>query len=368
MKKNLLFLLALAVLIISSCNKENLPNNYSGSLTSGNVTIIAGSGGQGSGNGTGENASFDNPTSLALDTSGNIYVADYRNNLIRKVTAAGVVTTLAGTGVVGDGNGAPSVATFSQPIGIATDKYGNVYVADSNNNLIREISVSGVVSTFAGTGVPGAVNGTASTATFNYPEGLAVDTLGNVYVADYGNNLIREISSAGMVTTLAGDGGQGAVNGLDTAAMFNEPTAIAVDVSGNVYVSDFGNNMIRKISVSGGVTTLAGSGSTGVINGTGSTATFNGPTGVAVDASGNVYAADYGNNVIREITPAGAVTTLAGAGASGTSSQTYTFNGPYGIALDVSGNIYVALYGNSTIVKVIRATDLAERSKRLAKK
>jgi sugar lactone lactonase YvrE len=226
MKKNLLFLLISAALILTSCSKQD-EGNYSNGSTQANISYL------------GNNISFYNPTSVALDTSGNVYVADFRNNLIREINTTGVGSTLAGTGAVGNANGAPSVASFNLPTGVALDIYGNVYVADSNNNLIREISTSGVVSTFAGTGAQGAANGAASAATFNYPEGIAVDTLGNVYVADYGNNMIREISAAGVVTTLAGNGTAGANNAVDTAATFYEPASVAVDVSGNVYVADY---------------------------------------------------------------------------------------------------------------------------------
>ncbi len=352
MKKNSpLFLIT--ALLITSCGKElefNTPPNSSSSSNS--ISTFAGSGIQGSANGTGINASFYQPTGVATDASGNIYVADFRNSLIRKISPAGLVTTLAGSGTQGSANGTGVYASFYQPTSVAADASGNIYVADDGNHLIREISPAGAVTTLAGSGVQGAANGTGTAASFSYPQGVAVDASGNVYVADYGNNMVREITAAGIVTTLAGSGTPGSTNGISTAALFNEPTGVAVDATGNVYVADYGNNLIREISPAGVVTTLAGSGTAGSVNGTGTAAAFNQPTGVAVDANGNVYVADYGNNLIREISPAGVVTTL-GSGTGGTGSAT-AFNGPYGIAVDTAGNVYVAEYGNSTILKITR--------------
>ena len=175
-------------------------------------------------------------------------------------------------------------------------------MADQINHMIREISPSGVVTTLAGNGHPGSGNGTGAAAYFFYPTGVAVDAAGNVYVADSYNNLIRKISQYGVVTTLAGSGQKGSAIGPGTTASFNSPTGVAVDIDGNVYVADLNNQMIRKVSASGYVTDLAGSGAIGSTNGVGPVASFNRPTAVAVDASGNVYVADAGNNLIRKIT------------------------------------------------------------------
>jgi len=347
MKKSLPILLIVALFLITSCGKEWLSNTAPATLAL-NVSTLAGSGTQGNSNGTGTNASFYEPTGLAVDTGGNVYVADYRNSLIRKITPDGQVTTFAGGVKPGNGNGNGVYASFNQPTGIAINAAGNIYVADSNNNLIREIDPSGNVTTLAGSGSAGMVNGTGTGASFDNPEGVAVDAAGNVYVADYGNNMIREITPGGVVTTLAGKTTAGSNNGVDTAATFNQPTGVAVDASGNLYVADYGNDLIRLISPAGNVTTFAGSGSSGSSNGTGIAASFNGTTGLATDAAGNVYVADYGNNLIRVITPAGAVTSLGVP----TSPANPIFNRPYGIATDKKGNLYVADYGNSTVVKV----------------
>jgi len=220
------------------------------------VTTLAGSGSQGSANGTGTAASFAWPAGAAVDGSGNVYVADTFNHLIRKITSAGVVTTLAGTGSSGSANGTGTAASFNNPWGVAVDGSGNVYVADQSNHLIRKITAAGVVTTLAGTGSAGSANGTGTAASFNYHWGVAVDGSGNVYVGDSNNHLIRKITSAGVVTTLAGSGSSGSADGTGTAASFRYPTGVAVDGSGNVYVGDLGNHLIRKIT-----TTLA-SGST----------------------------------------------------------------------------------------------------------
>src|SRR6266446_2589763 len=215
----------------------------------------------------------------------------------------------------GSADGTGSAARFNESEGVAVDGAGNVYVADSNNDTIRKITPAGVVTTLAGrAGQVGSADGTGTNALFNYPTGVAVDGAGNVFVADQGNHTIRQITPAGVVTTLAGSAGQsGSADGHGSNARFNQPFGVAVDSGGNVYVADLQNQTIRKITSSGTVTTLAGSaGQTGSVDGTGSAARFNGPAGVAVDGATNVYVADFYNFTIRKITPAGAVTTLAG--------------------------------------------------------
>lgn len=353
MERKLLILSAAALVFISSCEKESVNYINYAQTNPPNVTLLAGNGGQGNNNGTGSIASFNGPTGLAVDTGGNVYVADFTNNMVREITPAGVVTTLAGSGIPGAANGPGINASFYRPAGVALDASGNVYVTDSGNNLIREVGANGTVTTFAGAGTAGFANGSAGVATFISPQGIAIDALGNVYIADNGSNIIRKISAAGMVTTIAGKADStGTSNGIDSLATFNEPTGIAVDATGNIYVADFGNNLIRKISPGGSVTTLAGSGAAGYANGAGGKALFNGPAGIAVDATGNVYVTDFGNNVIREVSPAGVVTTMGNG--LGKSFKKYTFTEPYGIALDAEGNIYVSVYGNNTVQKISR--------------
>lgn len=332
-------------------------NNDSSSGGSGTVTTLAGSGTAGSTNATGTAASFNGPFSVAVDTAGNVYVAEFTSHLIRKVTSTGVVTTLAGTvGSSGSANGTGTAASFYSPSGVAVDSTGNVYVADTFNHLIRKISSTGVVTTLAGTGSSGSTNATGTAASFNGPFSVALDSSNNVYVADSLNNLIRKIDTAGVVTTLAGSGALGSTNGTGTAATFNHPYGVAVDASGNVYVSESAPNLVRKITSAGVVTTLAGTGAVGSANGTGTAASFSDPMGVAVDALGNVYVADYANHLIRKITPAAVVTTLAGiAGTNGSTNgaaTSATFKNPKGLTVDASGNVYVADYGNNLIRKI----------------
>ncbi|CAJ0783391.1 NHL repeat-containing protein [Ralstonia chuxiongensis] len=320
------------------------------------VSTLAGSGQPGSSNGSGTDASFKAPNSLAVDAGGNVYVADTGNNLIRKITPSGAVTTLAGSGSDGYVNGPAASASFSKPTGVAVDATGNVYVADWGNNRIRVISPDGLVATLAGSGLAGSQDGTGTAASFRRPYGVAVDAGGNVYVADSGSNLIRKISTNAVVSTLAGSGGVGGfADGMGSAASFSLPVRITLDTSGNAYVADFYNNRIRKVTPSGVVSTVAGSGSPGSTNGSSADASFNGPYGVAVDASGNVYVADVGNNLIRKVSSDGSVTTFAGSGSSGSSNGLLTqasFNRPQGVAVDSAGQIYIADSANNLIRKI----------------
>jgi DNA-binding beta-propeller fold protein YncE len=322
------------------------------------ITTLAGSPGHlGSADGAGSDARFNQPFGVAIDRGGNVYVADSENSSIRKITPEGEVTTFAGTsGQRGGTDGTGSAARFYVPKGVSTDGIGNIYVADTGNSTIRKITPEGVVSTVAGSPSfpPGSSNGMASLARFNHPYGLAVDAGANVYVADTVNNTIRKVTPEGIVTTLAGTPGQqGFADGAGPNASFFRPYEVAVDGSGgNIYVSDTDNNTIRKITPDGVVTTFAGSpGSFGSDDGQGSAASFISPEGVATDRSGNVYVADSGNYTIRKITPSGVVSTLAGlAGNAGNRNGTGNvarFAGPSGVACDRTGNIYVFDSGQS---------------------
>jgi sugar lactone lactonase YvrE len=219
---------------------------------------LAGYSGQGIADGPAASARFFGPAALALDTNGNLYVADSANNTIRKISSAGSVITLAGLpGISGSTDGSNTVALFSQPQGVCVDNSENVYVADTSNDTIRKLSPAGVVTTFAGqAGVSGSANGLGTNALFSQPQGIAVDGAGNVYVADYGNHTVRKITAAGQVSTLAGlEGNFGSADGSGTNAQFYEPQGVAVDAAGNVYVADTANDTIRKVSSSGAVTT-----------------------------------------------------------------------------------------------------------------
>jgi hypothetical protein len=327
------------------------------------VTTFAGSVGvAGSTNGTGTAALFNKPRGVAVDANNNVYVADSGNDVIRKITPAGVVTTLAGSpGVAGSNDGSATAARFNQPAGIAADTFGYIYVSDTLNDTIRRISASGAVVTLAGAaGQYGSNDGVKSAARFNGPVGLSVDGNGNIFVADTSNNTVREVSASGLVSTVIGAGNNRSNrDGNGSAAQFNSPDGVAVDLNGNVFVGDTADETIRKISPTGVVTTLAGSpGMSGTADGTGSAARFFHPTCLAIDASDNIYVADTGNNSIRKVTPDGVVTTFAGlsgpnnfgsADGTGTAARFY---GPTGIAVDGAGNVYVGDTSNETIRKI----------------
>ena len=321
------------------------------------VSTLAGST-QGYTDGTGTAAQFNFPFGVAVDGAGTVFVADTGSNRIRKVTAAGVVSTLAGSGTSGYADGTGTAAQFKNPYGVAVDGAGTVYVADEGNHRIRKVTAAGVVSTLAGSGTAGFADGTGTAAQFNFPTGVAVDCSGTVYVADYVNQRIRKVTAAGVVSTLAGSGTAGFADGTGTAAQFNFPTGVAVDGTGTVYVADYVNQRIRTVTAAGVVSTLAGSGTYGFADGTGTAAQFRDPHGVAVDAAGTVYVADYGNHRIRTVTAAGVVSTLAGSGTSGFADGTGTaaqFNNPKGVAVDGAGTVYVADYGNHRIRMVTAA-------------
>lgn len=317
------------------------------------VSTFAGSGAAGFANATGTAAQFNSPTGTAVDGAGNIYVADKLNHRIRKITPGGVVTTLAGSGVAGFNNATGTAAQFDQPNGVAVDGAGNVYVADAGNHRIRKITSAGVVTTLSGNGMGGFNDGpNAMSSRFNFPYSVALDGAGNVYVADFLNHRIRVVDPVtGAASTLAGSGTAGFMDATGAAAQFNFPTGVAVDGAGNVYVADQLNHRIRAITPGGVVTTLAGSGAAGFANGTGTAAQFSSPAGVGVDGSGNVYVADQGNNRIRTITSAGVVSTLAGSGTAGfmdATGLTAQFNAPAGVAVNGTG-VYVADQSNHRI-------------------
>ena len=328
-----------------------------------NVTAYAGGGAPGNTNGVNPlSDSFNTPTGVAADAGGNIYVADLNNNIIRKISAgtngkAGAVSTFAGNGTVGKSNGpGTTIATFNKPYDVVTDAAGNIYVSDFGNNIIRKITPGGQVTTFAGSGTASLNDGPAATAGFNGPAGLAIDASGNIYVADSGNNAIREISPAGMVITIAGNGSAGFNNAKGVSATYNDPTGLGVDATGNVFVADAGNNLIREISPAGVISTFAGSsGVSGNTDGTGTGALFNSPRDVKVDGTGNLYVTDYNNNTIRKITPAGVVTTVAGNGEQGNADAIGTaasFNHVTGLTTDANGNLFIGDTGNNEVREV----------------
>ena len=311
----------------------------------------------GGADGLGTAARFNAPYGIAVDGWGNAYIADARNSTIRKMTPDGAVTTLAGTaGAKGSADGFFATARFNLPLGVAASVNGTVYVADTQNHTIRKISPAGIVTTLAGlAGAPGVADGTGAAARFAGPCAVAVDGGGNVYVADTWNHAIRKITPAGVVTTLAGTCGlSGFVDGTGMAARFNAPQGIAVDMAENVFVSDTRNQVIRQVLPTGKVVTLAGMpGAKGASDGNGPLATFNDPTGLTVDSRGYLYICDSGNHTIRGMGYGGNVTTLGGlAGNDGLVNDwgpNARFFGVQSIALNVSNNLIIADTYNNVI-------------------
>lgn len=294
--------------------------------------------------GTCWSVSFNYPYGVAVDRSGNIFVLDSNDGTVHRITQTGAAETFAGiSGNKGYADGSSQKALFSKPTDVATDRNGNVYIADSGNRVIRKISPEGMVTTLAGTaGVSGHADGVGAAASFKSPRGIAVDASGYVYVADAYSNTIRKISPAGVVTTLAGIAGmEGHADGLGAAARFRFPTDVAIDKAGNIYVSDSLNNTIRKITQAGLVTTIAGAaGLWGSTDAAGADARFNHPNGIATDSSGNIFVAETNNGRIRKITPDGVVTTLAAS-----------FIRPDNVSTDNAGNLYVTDTANEAVCK-----------------
>jgi sugar lactone lactonase YvrE len=321
------------------------------------VSVFAGDGNSGSTDGQGSQAEFLYPVALTIDKNNNLYVADYGNNVIRKITPNGIVSTFAGSGLAGSKDAPNTFASFYHPTGLVVDKVGNIIVADQYNNMIRKITPDGTVTTLAGSVTSGSNDGQGTAASFYAPTGVAINSLGNIYVTDQGNNRIRMITPDGMVTTIAGST-SGYTNAAGTSAQFNGPLGLAFDSGDTLYVTEFTNNSVRKITPSGVVSTLAGSliGTAGYINSQGAAAEFNQPYGIIIDANNNLYIADEANNVIRKITHSGTVTTFAGTGSVGTANGTLltcSFNVPKGVILDSHNNMFVADGHGQTIRKIV---------------
>jgi sugar lactone lactonase YvrE len=319
-------------------------------------TTLAGNAGYGSADGVGTSARFDFPEGVAVDGNGNVYVADTENSMIRKITPGGQVSTLAGVaGMPGSADTAAGGARFSHPQGVGVDAAGNVYVADTRNSTVRMITPGGVVSTLAGSpGVIGSADGTNGDALFNLPGAVAADAAGNLYVADTYNSTVRMLAPSGsnwVVTTLAGSTNvTGNLDGTNTSARFYRPSGIAVDANRNLYVADTGNSAIRRITPMGSnwVTTTI--------------AHLSLPSGIAVDGAGSLYVAASSDNTIRELSLLGTnwvLSTVAGlAGAFGSADGLGTnasFNYPHGIAATTSGVLYVADSLNNTIRQITTA-------------
>ncbi|MBI3881079.1 MAG: hypothetical protein HY301_13590 [Verrucomicrobia bacterium] len=319
------------------------------------VTTLAGQAQQaGFSNGPAALALFSDPAGIAADASGNFFIADSANHVIRKFATNGLVSTIAGTPEVA--GSADSPAAFDSPSGVCVDAAGNLFVADTGNHTIRKIAANGTVTTLAGlAGEAGATNGPGATARFNSPLGIVVATNGILFIADSGNHLLRKISPDGTVTTLAGEEGVWGTNdGPGLTAHFNNPVGLALDAAGNLFVADANNHTIRKVAPDGTVSTVAGvPGADGCVNGPAADARFCKPASLAFDAHGNLFIADSFNHVLRRLSPRGFVTTVSGLGgadgvADGANGTARFFN-PYGLATDARGRVLIADTYNQTL-------------------
>ncbi|MDB4924504.1 hypothetical protein [Mucilaginibacter sp.] len=331
--------------------------NATDAVPTGTVTTIAGNGTSGYADGTGTGVLFDGPQTISYNpVSGLLYISDVFNNLIRTVTTTGTSHTLTNP-TIGYVNGNISTAQFYGPRGVSFDAQGNIYVADIGNNVIRKITPAGVVTTIAGNTFAGYIDGAALGSEFYNPQAVVTDPAGNVYVADRSNNLIRKITPSGTVSVLAGlraingypqSSVPGFVDGDAATAAFNYPMALAIDASLNIYVADYKNSAIRKVSQAGNVTTIAGGGNFPDLLGS--------PSSIAVDAQNNVYITDNKGRIL-EVTSAGILYVLAGAknvtGFADGIGSAATFNNPQSLTLDGQGNLYVADFGNNAIRKVV---------------
>jgi len=355
MKKSLLlslFSVALSVLCVPNKIVAQTINTYAGK----GIVGYSGDGGQATA------AEINEDEGVAVDAAGNVYIGDENNNRIRKVTTAGVISTYGGNGTsgfTGDG-GQATAAEISYPDGLRLDAAGNLYIADAGNNRVRKITTAGIISTCAGNGTAGfsGDGGQATAAELNFVTDVAADAAGNVYIADYSNDRIRKVATTGIITTFAGNGagGFGGDGGQATAAQLSGPYGVRTDVSGNVYIQDYSNDRIRKVATTGIISTYAGNGTAG-FSGDGGQATaaeISGPVALTFDAAGNCYVADYVNNRIRKITPAGVISTYAGNGIGGYSGDgglatAGEMDEPIDVAMSTSGCLYIADWINNRI-------------------
>lgn len=336
-------------------------------LSDGIISTVAGNGTSGfsADGGTATNESLSWPSAACVNASGDIFIADEQNNRIRMVLIGGTITTVAGNGAPGFSGdaGLATNASLSYPDGVFLDGLGNLFIADTGNNVIRKVDANGFITTVAGNGRQGySGNGsTATNATLSFPEAVVLDRTGNLFIADSGNNVIRRVDTNGIITTVVGNG-VGAYSGdgnYATNASLNYPYGLAWDTSGNLAIGDFYNNVIREVGTNGIIRTVVGNGHSGYTGdgGPALTATLNAPAGIAFDLYGNLFIADEENNVIRQVDLNGTITTVAGNGTKGFSGDggyaiDASLGGPYGLACDTRGNLLIADYYNNRVREV----------------
>jgi uncharacterized protein (TIGR03437 family) len=330
------------------------------------ISTVAGTGAYGySGDGgPAAKAALRYPNGVTVDASGDLFIADTFNNRIREITPGGIISTVAGSanGYSGDGGLATS-AELDSPTDVVVDTAGNLLIADSVNDRIRKVTAGGVISTFVGIGSVrfGGDGGPATSAALNYPSGAAVDTAGDLFIVDYLNNRVRKVTPGGIISTVAGNGTAGH-SGDGSPAVGAElffPISVALDSSGNLYIADSVNDRIRMVTPGGIISTVAGTGTLGYSGdgGPAINAELANPVGVTVDATGNLFIADRSNNRIRKVTPGGIISTVAGGDMFGNTGDggpaiSATLNWPTGVAVDASGNLFIADSGNSRIREV----------------
>ncbi|MDE0105484.1 MAG: hypothetical protein OXN89_24165 [Bryobacterales bacterium] len=339
--------------------------------TSGRITTVAGTGNGrfGGDGGPAASARLFDPQGVALDTAGNIYLADSDNHRVRRVDRAGVITTIAGTGRIGSGgDGGPATAAqLNFPRGMAVDAAGNLFIADTSNRRVRRVDRFGTITTVAGTGEfgSGGDGGPATTAQLAFPQGLAVDGAGNLFIADTSNHRVRMVDHAGVITTVAGTGerGYGGDGGPATAAQLASPQGLAVDAVGDLYIADTSNRLVRRMDRFGTIATFAGTGERGYggDGGPATAATFMFPGGLAVDDAGSLFIADYSAAMVRRVDQFGAITTVAGVGTrpgyggDGGPAKAALLASPWGLAVDAAGHLYIADRGNHRVRRVFQA-------------
>jgi sugar lactone lactonase YvrE len=345
------------------------------------ISTIAGGGSQSPVDGApATGALLFQPTGIAVDGGGNVYFVESGAYRVRKVSASGTISTFAGTGTagiaaagsIGDGGPATSASFFFSGLreGIVVDSAGNVYITDSGNNRVRKIDTRGIITTFAGAllaGSPGD-GGPATSARLSRPSALALDNAGNLYIAELTGARVRKVDSAGIISTVAGNGSFGfsGDGGPATSASFNAPTGLAVDSAGNLYIGDNTSQRVRKVDTSGIINTIIGRGTIGFSGdgGPATSAAFQGIQGLAVDSGGNLFIVDNGNKRIRKVDPAGMITTVAGTGGFGNdgdggAATSATFSGPIDVAVDASGTLYISDSPGGRIRKVAVAPPAA---------